>query len=216
MFIVIVGIVVVVMVGIVVATVLSGKKSSNIQSKIETSDSISVRAASVNGKVGESSLPAIPDDGSTDPAEGKIVPQITAQDFGGKKVTITPGTKPYVIIFVAHWCPHCQREVPKLVSMETDGSLPSNVEYVAIATSTDKAKGNYPPSKWLKSEGWPWRALADDVNNDAAQAMGVTGFPTAIYVNADGTIYKRTSGEVDESTITSYANAISDSATKAK
>jgi 1-aminocyclopropane-1-carboxylate deaminase len=67
---------------------------------------------------------------------------------------------------------------------------------VGIATSTDERRENYPPSDWLAREGFPWPVLADSADLDAAAAYGVTGFPTFLLFDADGTVLWRTSGEL--------------------
>lgn len=211
---IVISVAVAAMLVVVIVTVSGNKKKVAAQSKIEVSDSVSVTSASVNGKIGESTLSSFTDQvaAGTDPDIGKIVPKITAQDFSGKRVTIAPTDgKPYVLTLVAHWCPHCREEVPKLVKMEADGKLPTNVDFIAVATGTNKQSVNYPPSSWLRTEQWPWSKIADSQGGDIAKALGLTGYPYVIYVNADGTVAKRTSGEQDEAVIIAAANEISKS-----
>ncbi|MFN8015766.1 MAG: TlpA disulfide reductase family protein [Acidimicrobiia bacterium] len=209
MFPIIISVVVIVMVAIVVLSVTSNKKEVASQSKIEYSDTVNVSAASVKGKIGESKL--APYDSSTSDTEvGKIVPQISAQDFTGKVQTVVPGTRPYVLAFVAHWCPHCRKEVPKLVKMKKDGQLPSDVEFIAIATGTSESKPNYPPSTWLLDEEWPWKKLVDDRSGTIASNFGLDGYPYLVFVKADGTISQRMSGEQEDSVYISAAEAISE------
>lgn len=199
------------MVAIVAVTVASNKKPSGKKGKIEVASAVKAQAATVNGNQGSESLPALPTDGSADPAIGMMVPTITAQNFNGDEVTITPGTKPYVVAFIAHWCPHCQREVPLIVGLNDDGKLPKDVEFIGVSTSVDETRGNYPPSKWLSKEQWPWRTIADDQSSTLLEAFGGSGFPYLVYVNADGTVQARTSGEQKEETIIANAQAISES-----
>lgn len=213
---IVISVIVLVMIGVVVFTVTSNKKDVKAQSKVEYSDAPIVSAVSVNGKLGESSLPssdAKAADG-TDAAIGLIVPQITAQQFTGVDTTVTPGKKPYVLAFVAHWCPHCQKEVPAIVKLNDNGELPKDVEFVAVATATTDTKPNYPPSKWLLTEDWPWRKIADDNKSTIASKFGLTGYPYLIFINADGTVSARLSGEQDDSTYIATANKIAQSAKK--
>lgn len=32
--------------------------------------------------------------------------------------------------------------------------MPRGIELISVATATDPAQANYPPSKWLENEGW--------------------------------------------------------------
>lgn len=208
---IIVGVIILVMVLVVGLTIMSGNSKEKAKSKQEFSETVSVVASSVNSKLGPDTLSAFSDQGS-DPDVGKIVPSITGQDFAGKDVSITPGEKPYVIAFIAHWCPHCQKEVPKLVGMYHDKEIPEGVDVYAVATGTTDTRDNYPPSKWLLSEQWPWPVVADTEDAKIAQAFGLAGYPYMIYVNADGTLYKRTSGEQDVSAIQANMKAIASSA----
>ena len=51
--------------------------------------------------------------------------------------------------------------------------------------------------------------MADDKNGSIASALGLTGYPYLIFVNADGTVAQRLSGEKDASVIAAAAQAIS-------
>mgnify|MGYP000855268849 CR=1 FL=1 len=199
------------MIGVLVITITSSKEEVKAQSKIEYSEAPSVSAISIDGKLGESKLPAFDSAASEDPAVGKIVPEIRAQDFSAKDVTLTPGKKPYVLAVLAHWCPHCRVEVPAIVKLHDEGALPDDVDFIAIASGTSDQKPNYPPSKWLLSEDWPWQKVADDQNGTIAQALGLTGYPYLIFVNADGTVSSRMSGEQSDPNIyVTKAEAISE------
>lgn len=139
-------------------------------------------------------LPEYPEQGP-DPALGMKAPVVTDQQFDGKKLTFpTPG-KPAVIVFVAHWCPHCQREVPLLAQHLNGGGLPSDVELYAVSTGASSDNPNFPPSSWLNKEHWPVRTVADDSNKQIAKAFGLTGFPYFVVVDAQGNVVARASGE---------------------
>lgn len=202
-----ISVVAILMVAVVVFTVMANKKPEGKKGKIEVSPIATAVASSVDGTTGPEKIAPIPESGA-DTEIGKVVPTINAQNFNGEDVTIAPG-KPYVLAFIAHWCPHCQREVPLIVGLHNDNKLPADVEFYGIATSTDEKRPNYPPSKWLSKEEWPWKTVADDKTNTLLDKFGGAGFPYLIYVNADGTIASRTSGEQEEQTIIDNAKAIS-------
>ena len=58
--------------------------------------------------------PALPAFQATadDPAVGRAMPEVRGTSFDGSSVAIANDGRAKVLLFVAHWCPHCQREVP--------------------------------------------------------------------------------------------------------
>lgn len=133
--------------------------------------------------------------GSADPAVGQPAPVVTGVNFDGDPVTIG-GSGPEIVAFVAHWCPHCQNEVPELVQAGNSPDWPDNVEVVAVASATSDNRDNYPPSAWLARENWQWDVLADDADSAASQAYGLSGFPFLVFLDADGNVALRTAGEL--------------------
>lgn len=131
-----------------------------------------------------------------DAALGMQAPQLDGAGFDGTPVSIKPG-KPTLVVLLAHWCPHCQREVPRLVQWNKDGGVPTGVEIVGISTSAGSDKPNWPPSAWLTREQFSWPVLVDNNKDEAAVALGLTGFPTFVFLDAEGKVLLRTSGEVE-------------------
>jgi len=131
-----------------------------------------------------------------DPAIGQTIPTINGETFDGSALTIGPSGEPTIIMVVAHWCPHCQREVPFLQSWLDANGEPEGVRLVALATSNDAGKPNYPAGQWLVKEKWTVPTMLDDKASDGAQALGVTGFPYFIVVDSQGKVIERTSGEL--------------------
>ena len=81
-------------------------------------------------------LPAMPDDGSADAAIGQAVPVVKGLDFEGNAVSldVAAGGTPTIVVFLAHWCPHCNREVPRILELDADGGIPEGVRVVGVAT----------------------------------------------------------------------------------
>jgi cytochrome c biogenesis protein CcmG/thiol:disulfide interchange protein DsbE len=145
---------------------------------------------------------------SSDPAIGEAAPTISGQGFDGQAVSFANDGKPRLLLFVAHWCPHCRAEVPRLVKLAKQGKL-AGVEVQAVATGTNKDLPNYPPSKWLAREKWPFTpVLADDTQSRALTAFGGNSFPFFVLIGADGKVAARASGELDPSTITKAVKAL--------
>lgn len=152
--------------------------------------------ASAAGRA-EGALPEYDAGASPDPAVGTTIPTVTGQDFDGNDLTIAGDDgKAKVIVFVAHWCPHCQREVPRLVEHLDDVPMPDDVELLTVSTSVQPGAENYPPQEWLDEEGWSAPVLADDEASTVAQAFGLSSFPYFVAVDADGKVVERASGEL--------------------
>lgn len=151
-----------------------------------------VRPVTITG----TALPAFGDD--PDPAIGMAAPALSGAGFDGTPVTIEPASgNVTLVMFLAHWCPHCQREVPVLTEWEQQGGVPEGVDIVSVATATSNERPNYPPSSWLAGEHWPFPVIADDPNFSAAGAYGLSSFPYFVILDADGNVAARTSGEID-------------------
>ena len=141
-------------------------------------------------------LPALPDSGR-DPAIGMKAPSLSGFNFDGSPVSLTPGAdgKATMVVFLAHWCPHCNREVPVLIKWKESGLVPSSLTVIGITTGTRSDYPNYPPSQWVTSIKWPWASFPDSENADAAFAYGVAGYPTFVIIDKNGFVQYRGSGE---------------------
>jgi cytochrome c biogenesis protein CcmG, thiol:disulfide interchange protein DsbE len=159
-------------------------------------------ASSVGGSGGASVVPEIsgaqlPDfkDPTNDPAVGMAAPEIAGTDFAGKSVRIAHDGRAKAILFIAHWCPHCQREVPLVEAWVKAGGVPAGVDLISVATSIDPNAPNYPPDAWLAREGWTVPVIADRTNA-IAKAYGLPAFPYWVYIGPDGKVRGRAVGEL--------------------
>jgi thiol-disulfide isomerase/thioredoxin len=130
-----------------------------------------------------------------DPAVGLAFPALSGVDLEGESMTIGGTGRPTLAVFLAHWCPHCQREVPVVQEWVDGGNLPDDVDLVAVSTSIDPSRPNYPASAWLADEGWTAPTLVDP-DNAAAVAAGLSAFPYFVAVDADGNVVARVTGEL--------------------
>jgi thiol-disulfide isomerase/thioredoxin len=148
-------------------------------------------------------LPALPDTGQLlpaageDPGVGLAAPKLVGQSFDESEVVIDPSDgKPKMVVFLAHWCPHCQAEVPLLQEWIASGDVPEGLEIYAVSTGVDSSQPNYPPSNWIASEGWEPQILLDDEAQTAAKSWGLTGFPYIVMLDAEGDVWQRGTGEI--------------------
>ena len=187
-------------VGAIIAIIIGGAAivaiSSSGSDSASTSDGISeFSSITVTGE----SLPSFDSvSTATDAAIGLPAPVVSGKGFTGTEITTDGAGTPTLLVFLAHWCPHCQREVPLLVEWEKNGKTPTGVDVIAVATGTDPANPNYPPSEWLAREEFPalWPVIADSADKKAANAFGLSGYPFFVLVDAQGKVFMRLSGEV--------------------
>jgi cytochrome c biogenesis protein CcmG, thiol:disulfide interchange protein DsbE len=132
-----------------------------------------------------------------DAAIGRTAPTLQGFSFDGSPVTIEPGTGgPMLVVVFAHWCPHCNRELPVLAEWRDQQMVPDGLQVFGISTAAESGAPNYPPSQWVEEMDWGWPVLADNVQQDAAAAYGVSGYPFFTVIGEDGTVKVRGSGEM--------------------
>lgn len=138
-----------------------------------------------------------------DPAVGEAVPVVSGLDYDGTEITIDPATDgPTMVVLLAHWCPHCNDEIPVLNEWRDSGEIPEDLDIVGVSTGVSSDAPNYPPDEWLVEMDWQWPVLADDQPPDdnspppAMSAYGGTSYPTMVLIDADGQVHQRLSGEV--------------------
>jgi hypothetical protein len=178
------GLIALITVAAVVAVALSGTARSGL---VEP-------ARAATGVTGDA-LPTFTDPAS-DPAVGRPIPTLTGTDLAGGAITIGPDDGPMAVIILAHWCSVCQAEVPVLVDYLASTGMPDGVRLVALSTSIDAARPNYPPSAWLEREGWTAPTMVDDASSRGLSALGMTSFPGFVFVDADGTVVQRYTGQM--------------------
>ena len=197
-------------VGAIIAIIIGGAAIFAISSSGSESTSSSGNISEFSEiTVAGDSLPAFDSVSSaTDSSIGMTAPIVSGKGFTGTEITTDGAGTPTLLVFLAHWCPHCQREVPLLVEWEKDGKTPTGVDVIAVATGTDPANPNYPPSEWLAREEFPalWPVIADSKDKTAANAFGLSGYPFFVLVDAQGKVFKRLSGEVPMDELTAIIN----------
>jgi thiol-disulfide isomerase/thioredoxin len=190
------GVALVFVVAIVVAVVVSGGGDSAKATQHETG------AVTVDG----TPLPQFVS-GGVDTAIGDTIPTLHGVSFDGSAVTIAPTSKPQVVLFVAHWCPHCQAEVPRIVALAKKGAF-EGIDVATVATGTNSTYPNYPPSAWLQGEHWPFPVLVDSTESTAATAYGLPSYPYFVFTDAQGKVVGRATGEIAPSDLQRILKAL--------
>ncbi|MGD2059867.1 MAG: TlpA disulfide reductase family protein [Acidimicrobiia bacterium] len=141
-------------------------------------------------------LPFYADPSAQDVAVGMTAPTVTGNDWDDNQYTIGPDGRPKILIFLAHWCSHCQAEVPVVQDWVDSGGLGEEVDLYGITVATNRLQGNWPPQDWLQEEGWTTPTIMDDADNTAVIAYGQVGTPFYVVLDGDNEVLLRVSGEV--------------------
>ena len=152
-------------------------------------------------KNGGDPLPLFDATAGTDAAVGMPAPAVVGHDFDGNEVTINPAEGAHLIVFVAHWCPHCNAELPLLVQAAADGTVPTWLPITLVSTAESTTAANYPPQPWLAEQGWTGQVIQDGNEGDGAagtiaQAYGASGWPYYVVIGGDGNVVARSAGEL--------------------
>jgi thiol-disulfide isomerase/thioredoxin len=136
--------------------------------------------------------------GTADPAVGQTAPVVTGETLDGGDLTIGPSDTAKIVVMLAHWCPHCQREVPLIQDWVESGALPEGVELYGATVLTNRVRDGdtWPPQEWLAEEGWTTPTIMDDQEGSIVQAYGMTGTPTYVVLGPDNENLGRLSGEI--------------------
>ncbi len=189
-FLIVAGAVLLVIVAAIVAVVATGGSDDSDSSDVAQTRPVEATGDPLAPFQAEDVDPAV------DPAVGQPAPVVSGENFEGEAITIgEPSDGPTLLVFLAHWCPHCNREVPALLELDDDGGIPAELDLVGISTAVASDRPNYPPSEWIVDKGWRWPVMVDDENGTAMGYYGGTGFPFLVMLDSDGTVLARQSGE---------------------
>ena len=151
---------------------------------------------------------------SADPAVGTPAPVLVGEDYAGQPVRIDAAVSgPTMVVVLAHWCPHCNDEIPVLNQLRDDGRIPEGVNVVAVSSLINPSAPDFPPDTWIDDMDWTYPVLADgvDLELDAfvgANALGVSGVPFTTLIDADGNVAARWAGARPPDEIVSQLEAL--------
>jgi len=181
---VIVGVAVLAFVGVV--AVLSAGEVSDVQSLDDVAGPVAVEGTPV--------AVAYPESGP-DPAVGLPSPVITALTYDDEEIVIGAPGRAQVLVFLAHWCPVCDQELPTLRDIVSADGVPDEVDLVFVTTGLDPGRPNWPPKRWLDDAGLASvTTVRDDVGDPLMRAYGLRAYPAWAVIDAEGTLVARRQG----------------------
>ena len=140
-------------------------------------------------------LPEFAGENDDNVAAGLAAPIFSAPNENSEIVSLEKNGNAKALLFLAHWCGYCQKEVPVVQGFIDSTGVPTGVDVIAIATSIDRGRENYPPQKWLADEGWSETQLYD-LDREIGNAYGLTAFPYWVFLDKDLNVVARRTGNL--------------------
>lgn len=127
------------------------------------------------------------------PMRDKPWPEISYQTVEGttKKLSESKG-KSVLLVFWAHWCGHCQKELPKIDAVIAKNK--PDLVYIPIEASQGTMQNVLDFAATYKIV----TPLFFDLSGAAPVAYNVQSFPTAFRLAPDGTVYDFAAGELPD------------------
>ena len=140
-------------------------------------------------------LPEFAGENDDNIALGLAAPIFSAPNENSEIVSLEKNGNAKALLFLAHWCGYCQKEVPVVQEFINSAGVPPGVDVIAIATSIDRGRENYPPQRWLADEGWS-EAQLYDLDREIGNAYGLTAFPYWVFLDKDLNVVARRTGNL--------------------
>lgn len=138
---------------------------------------------------------------NTDEGDG-TAPDFTLVDLEGNSVSLSDyrGT-PVMVNFWATWCPPCRAEMPLIQEFQDRYAD----EFVVLAVNGGETAQEV--EAFVTEQGFNMVFLLDP-EFAIAEQFQVRGFPTSIFISAEGVAEKVHIGELNEPLMVSYLNAL--------
>jgi thiol-disulfide isomerase/thioredoxin len=157
------------------------------------------------------SLPPFDPNQPNDAALGMQLGTVTGTEYyTATPATIDPADDTHRVWLVwAHWCPHCQDELPEVSAWyrENAENYP-NVELVTVTTAIDPSRGN-PLAPYLDESQFPFPVIVDEELTIASQ-LGSSAFPFWMVTDGSGTVLVRIPGAVGIGTVEQIFSQLDD------
>ncbi len=145
-------------------------------------------------------LPVFAGENDDNVSIGLPAPTFSAPNENSEIISLEKNGNAKALIFLAHWCGFCQDEVPSVQEWVDTIGVPEGVEIIAVATSIDRARDNYPPQKWLEREGWSETQIYD-LDRTIGDAYGLTAFPYWVFLDNELNVKARRTGNLPQDAV---------------
>lgn len=141
-----------------------------------------------------------PDDGNNfklPDVEGKTV---SLADFSGQKVYLK---------FWATWCPICLSGLAEFSALSQESAASQDAVILSIVspgTSGEMDRDRF--IAWYNEQGYDFPVLLDE-GGVIAKAYGVRGYPTSVFIDTEGAVFKTQPGHLDNEAIRTTLKSMS-------
>ena len=142
-------------------------------------------------------LPQYAGENDDNVALGLAAPTFSAPDQNSEIFQLEKNGNSKALLFLAHWCGYCQQEVPVVQRFIDSNGVPPGIDVIAVATSIDRGRDNYPPQEWLEREGWSETQIYD-LDREIGEAYGLNAFPYWVFLDKDLNVLARRTGNLPE------------------
>ncbi|TXK83745.1 TlpA disulfide reductase family protein [Paenibacillus sp. N3.4] len=123
---------------------------------------------------------------------------IPLKDLGGNEERIIFRDKPTAILFFTSWCPYCNEDAPKIVSIYEKYKNEINLYGINLINRDDRDKVD----KYVQKYNIGYPILLDE-DSILYKKYGSPGFPTLVFFDKNGKETKRIVGSTSQSIIES-------------
>ena len=193
--------------GVLVVLQLTGNTLSPVEEDQPVTPTSDAEAAEVENEAEDEMVnepTAEPEVLTADESQGEVdyAPDFTLSDLDGNSVSLSDyaGT-PLLVNFWATWCPSCRSELPLIQQYQDQYAG----DFVVLAV--DGAETAEDVRSFAEAQGYTMMFLLD-TDYAVAELYQVRGFPTSVFIDADGAIQKVHIGELTEPMLIAYLDMI--------
>lgn len=133
------------------------------------------------------------------------VPAVEVRRLDGSTVLLSELVgRPLVINLWATWCPPCRREMPVLRSAQL---AHPEIQFVFVNQGESAAA----VERYLAANGLRMSNVVLDPAKQVSVRTGSSGYPTTLFYDAQGRLYKRHMGELSHATLSEKVNQLLES-----
>ena len=133
-----------------------------------------------------------------------VAPDFTVYDGNGNKVRLSDfAGKPVILNFWASWCTPCKKEMPDFNEKYLEYG--DEIQFLMIDFAKDDKIED--AKAYVAEMGFEFPVYFD-VDGEATQTYEVIGFPTTVFIDADGYIVEKHRGTISEETLQSGIDKI--------